>query len=61
MYNVMQSDENSFCGDVVLNSFIKAYRDEHNILDQVYESKYVRIYIMMILIFYDIIEHCITL
>ena len=46
----MQSDGNSFCGDVVLNSFNKVYRDEDNILDQVYKWKYVRmIFIMMIL------------
>ena len=32
----MQSDGNSFGGDVVLNSFNKASRDEDNILDQVY-------------------------
>ena len=44
----MQSDGNSFCGDVVSNSFNKASRDEDNILDQVYESKYVLIFIMMI-------------
>ena len=46
----MQSDGKSFCGDVVLNSFNKASRDKDNILDQVYKSKYVRIFIMMILI-----------
>ena len=32
----MQSDGNSFCGDIVLDSFNKAYRDEDNILDQIY-------------------------
>ena len=31
----MQSDGNSFYGDVVLNSFNKASRDKDNILDQV--------------------------
>ena len=46
----MQSDGNSICGDVVLNSFNKASRDEDNILDKVYKSKYVRIFIMKILI-----------
>ena len=35
-YSVMQSDGNSFGGDVVLNSFNKASRDEGNILDQTY-------------------------
>ena len=54
----MQSGGNSFCRDVVLNSFKKASRDEVNILDQVYESKYVRIFIMMILILYDKIRKC---
>ena len=33
-YSVMQSDGNSFWGDVVLDSFDMAYRDEDNILDQ---------------------------
>ena len=56
IYGVMQSDGNSLCGDVILNSFNKASRDEDNILDQVYESKYVRICIMMILIFFKIIR-----
>ena len=56
----MHSDGNSFCGDVVLNSFNKAFRVEDNILDQVYESKYVRIIIMMIFIIYiyNIIRKC---
>ena len=30
----MQSDGNSFCGDVVLHSFNMSYSDEDNILDQ---------------------------
>ena len=47
----MESDGNGFYGDVVLNSCNKASRDEDNILDQVYESKYVRTFIMMNLIF----------
>ena len=46
----MQSDRNSFCGDVVLDSFYKTPQDEDNILDQMYKSKYVRIILMMILI-----------
>ena len=33
-YSVIQSDGNSFCGDVVLDSFNKGFRDEDNILDQ---------------------------
>ena len=37
-YSVMQSDGNSFCGDVVSDSFKKASRDEDNILDQVYKG-----------------------
>ena len=52
----MQSDGNSFCGDVVLNSFNKSSRDEDNILDQVYQSKYVLIFIMIILVLYNIIR-----
>ena len=58
LYSVMQSDGNRFCGDVVLNSFKKASRDEDNILDQVYKSKNVRISIMMILIRNNIIRKC---
>ena len=46
----MQSDGNSFYGDVVSDSFNKISRDEDNILDQIYSSKYIRIIIMMILI-----------
>ena len=34
-------------------------RDEENILEQIYKSKYVRIIIMMILIPYKIIRKCI--
>ena len=50
---------NFFGGDVVLNSFNKASRDEDNILDRVYKSKYVRIFIMMTLIPHNIIWKCI--
>ena len=32
----MKSDGNSFCGDVVLNSFNMSYRDEDSILEQKY-------------------------
>ena len=35
IYTVMQSDGNTFYGDVVLDSFNKASRDEDNILDQI--------------------------
>ena len=35
-YSVMQSDWNSFRGDVVLDSVNVAYRDEDSILDQIY-------------------------
>ena len=52
----MQSDGNGFCGDVVLDSFIKASRDEDNMLDQMYKSKYVRNFIMVILILITIFE-----
>ena len=58
-YSVMQSDGNSFGGDVVLDSFNKTFRDEDNILDQIYKSEYVRIIIMMILILYKMIRKCI--
>ena len=52
--SVMQSDGNVICVEVVLVSFNKASRDENNILDQMHKSKYVRIFIMMILIFLNI-------
>ena len=32
-YSVMQSDENSISGDVVLDSFNRAFWDDYNILD----------------------------
>ena len=57
IYSVMQSDGNSFCGDVVLDSFNMMYRDEDNILYQIYRSKYFRIIIMMILILYNMKIH----
>ena len=50
----MLSDGNSFCGDVVLDSFNNASRDKENILDQIYKSKYVRNIITMILILYNV-------
>ena len=46
----MQSDGNSISGDVVLDSFNRAFWDEYNKLDQIYKSKYVRVIFMMILI-----------
>ena len=52
----MQSDGNCFCGDVVSDSLNKTSRDEDNILDQIYKGKYVRIIIMMILIFITLYE-----
>ena len=47
-YSVMQSVGNSFCGDVVSDSFEKTSRDEDNFLDQIYKIKYVRIIIMIL-------------
>ena len=35
----MQSDGNSFCGDVVLGIFNMLYRDEDSILEQTYEKQ----------------------
>ena len=55
----MQSDGNSFCGNDVLDSINKSFRDEDNILDQVYKSKYVRIFNRMIFILYNVIRKCI--
>ena len=55
MYSVMQSDRKSFCGDVVSDNFNKASRDDDNILDQIYTSKYFRIFIIIIFILYNII------
>ena len=57
LYSVMQSDENSKSGDVVLNSFNRAFWVEYNILDQIYKNKYVRTILMMILILYNIIQN----
>ena len=34
----MQSDGNSFGGDVVLDNYNNAFRDEDNILDKKYEK-----------------------
>ena len=51
----MQSDRNGFGRDVVFDSFNKTSRDEDNILDKIYKSKYIRIILMMIFIIYNII------
>ena len=53
----MQSDRNSSCGDVVLDSFNKASWDEDNILEQIYRRKYVQIIFMMILIYIKLYEN----
>ena len=45
----MQSDGNSFGGDVVSDSFNKTLWDEEIILDQIYKIQNVRIIIMLIL------------
>ena len=50
MYSVMQSNGNSFGEDVVLD------KKEDNILDQIYQNRYVQIFFMMILILYNIIQ-----
>ena len=39
LYSVMQSDWNSFVGDVVFDSFNMAYRYEDSILDQYTKRK----------------------
>ena len=54
-YSVIQSDGNSFCGNVGPAGFNKTSRDEDNILDQKFKSRYVRIIMMMILFLYKII------
>ena len=53
LYSVMQSDGNSFCGDVASSSFNKINQDEDTFSD-LYIIKYVCIIIMMILIPYNI-------
>ena len=55
-YSVMQSDGNSFGRDVVSESFNNTSRDKYNVLEQIYNSQYVRIDIMLILILYNIIR-----
>ena len=62
----MQSDGNSFSGDVVLDSFNMAYRDEDSSLDQKYkkqisplrdsaQSKYSS-YMDHVLVFYSVMQ-----
>ena len=51
-FSVMQSNGNSFCGDVVQDSFNKTSWDDKNILGQLYKSTYVCIF--MILLLYNI-------
>ena len=53
----MQSDGNSFCRDVALDSVNMAYKDEDSILDQYMKSKYFSIFIMQIFIFRVIEEN----
>ena len=55
----LDTDGNSFCGDVVSGSFNKNFWDEDHILDQIYNGKHVWINIMMILILYNILRKCI--
>ena len=43
IYSVMQPDRNSFCGDVVLNSFNMAYMDRDRILYQKHEKQIFRV------------------
>ena len=38
-YSVMQSDRNSFCGDVVSDSFNKTSWDKNSSLDQIYTKQ----------------------
>ena len=56
---MMQSDGNSFDGDVVSDSFNKTFRDEDNISFQIFKSKYVRIIIIVILVLDKITRKCI--
>ena len=47
-----------FCGDVVLDTYNEASRYEDNILDYIYNNKYVRIILRKILILNNIIQKC---
>ena len=53
----MHSDWNSFCGDVVFHNVYMASRNEGDILDQIYKSKYVFIFIIDDLNFYDNLQN----
>ena len=48
---VMQSDGNSFGGDVVLDSVNVASKDKDSILDQIYANRFFFISIMKITVF----------
>ena len=39
VYSVMQLDGNTFCGDVVLDSYNMAHGHEDSVLDQKYEKQ----------------------
>ena len=52
------TDVNSYCGDVVLDSFNYAFRDEDIILDQIYHSNCIRNIFMVIFFLYNIIRKC---
>ena len=58
IYSVMQSDGNSFFGDVVSYSFNKNSQNVDNILYQIYKNKYFRIIIVIILILYNNLRKC---
>ena len=58
-YSVTQSYVNSFWGYVVLDTSNNVFRDEYNILDQIYIKQICPVYIMMIFDFYNIIRICI--
>ena len=49
LYSVMQSDGNSFYGDIVLGSVQIVYRDEDSILYQIYEKQIFIILLLLIL------------
>ena len=51
-YQVIDKNFDAIRWMVVLDSFYKASGDGDNILDQIYKSKYVRIFIKMFLIHY---------
>ena len=59
-FSMMQLNGNSFCVYVVFDSSKKGISDEANILDQIFTSKYVQSFIMMISILYNIIGKCIV-